>query len=64
MIASIFIRGGNDCRQQSIQIDLERPARLGFLFDCGEKTELMAFGGRTRKLNTEFVFLLEIIIDY
>ena len=44
MIASIFIRGGNDCRQQSIQIDLERPARLGFLFDCGEKTELMAFG--------------------
>ena len=46
MIASIFIHGGNDCRQQSIQIDLERGARLGLLFGGGEKTELMAFGGR------------------
>ena len=48
MIASIFIHGGNDCRQQSIQIDLERGARLGLLFGGGEKTELMAFGGRRR----------------
>ena len=46
MIASIFIHGGNDCRQQSIQIDLERGARLGLLFGGGEKTELMAFWGR------------------
>ena len=55
MIASIFIHGGNDCRQQSIQIDLERGARLGLLFGGGEKTELMAFGGRGKVKSSHFV---------
>ena len=55
MIASIFIHGGNDCRQQSIQIDLERGARLGLLFGGGEKTELMAFGGGGKVKSSHFV---------
>ena len=54
MIASIFIHGGNDCRQQSIQIDLERGARLGLLFGGGEKTELMAFGGGEKVKLSQF----------